>query len=180
MKELWKHHLLDVLFALYLPDMNQVKHSTIMVFELPNVTRCMWRYPCWWMFCKPPLPFPVLWCLLSGWGRGGGRPASEPVLARHQPQAPHLPLNHTHRPPPVDNAAWCQEGGVWRRVLLSQSISHTNAISFGWISVESLCVCWRLNSLFSLSFPLLPFRHQRNSSPSPSWVPSAGLQSSPT
>lgn len=64
------------------------------------------------------------WCLLSGWGWGGGGPASEPVLAWVQPQAPHLPLNYTHRPPPVANAAWRQETG-------------TNVIGFVRISLES-------------------------------------------
>lgn len=52
---------------------------------------------------------------LSGWGGGGGGPASEPGLARVQSQALHLPHHHAHRAPAVADAAWRQETGVcWR------------------------------------------------------------------
>lgn len=87
-------------------------------------------YPFWCLFCNLYLLslFLIFDVSLSGWGWRGGGPASEPVLARVQPQAPHLPLNHTNCPPPVDNAAWRQEAGVWDRVPPSQKVWNKNVV----------------------------------------------------
>lgn len=80
----------------------------------------------------------------SGWGWGGRGPASEPVLAWIQPQALHLPLNHSYCPPPVANAAWCQETGVCS-VHEEQIETKDSSI---WTSVK-------LNWLFTIGFPCL-------------------------
>ena len=95
---------------------------------------------------SPPCRLSVFLRLLSGWRRGGGGPASEPVLARVQPQEIHLPLNHPHRSAPVAHAARRQENGVWAWAHPTHNNSKQECHHF-FLCIDSVFVIFTLCSL---------------------------------
>lgn len=122
----------------YLPRIHPAKHR-VACEQTPKIKKDVKAYD----------QFPVFGCLLSGWRRGGGGPASEPVLARVQPQAIHLPLNHPHRPAAVAHAARRQENGAWCWARPTHNNSKQDCHVF--FSLYSPCLWYsQIALLFSL------------------------------